>query len=169
MTNPGLDERTMGERIMRYRVRAGLSRAQLSGLIGRSPSWVYKVERGVLLADRLSDLANLARILKVELADLVGEPVPVALFQPLPPRPVGTGVAPARSGRRCGPARRHPHLPLSVARSVLSRSCGRCRPMSSLPRCATCVAAPAPRRAADRGTGPVECRTRLRIRLLSEG
>ena len=177
MTSPRLDQRTMGERIMRHRVRAGLSRAQLSGLIGRSPSWLYKVERGILLADRLSDLANLARILNVDPAELVGEPVPVALVQPLAPRAVEAGVASpaslgasARSGRHCSPARRH-RLPLAVARTMLSRSCGRCRPMSSLPRCATCAPAPAPapRRTADRGTARPECRTRLRIRLLSEG
>jgi len=92
MTNPRLDQRTMGERIMRHRVRAGLSRTQLSGLIGRSPSWLYKVERGILLADRLSDLANLVRILNVDPAELVGEPVPVALVQPLAPRPVEAGA-----------------------------------------------------------------------------
>jgi hypothetical protein len=200
MTNPRLDERTMGERIMRHRVRAGLSRAQLSALIGRSPSWLYKVERGVLLADRLSDLANLAHILKVDPAELVGEPVPVALVQPRAPRRVGTVVASpaspgaprdehhtgahagssltgapgaaARSGRRCSPARRHRHrralLPLAVARTVPSRSCRRSHPLSSLPRCASCPPAPAPR-CADRWTGPPECRTRLRIRLLSQG
>src|ERR1700704_6335165 len=118
MTSPRLDQRTMGERIMRHRVRAGLSRTQLSGLIGRSPSWLYKVERGILLADRLSDLANLARILNVDPAELVGGPFPGALAHPRAPRPVRPGVAPpascgasARSGRHCSPARR-PRLPL---------------------------------------------------------
>jgi transcriptional regulator with XRE-family HTH domain len=147
MTNPGGDERTMGERIMRYRVRAGLSRAQLSGLIGRSPSWLYKVERGVLPADRLSDLANLTRILKVQLADLVGEPVPVALVQAPAPRPVETRAAspaplgPLPTGADAGllssPALRHrpsrPPRPLAVARMVLSPSCGRRRPCRACP------------------------------------
>jgi transcriptional regulator with XRE-family HTH domain len=166
MTNLRLDERTMGERIMRYRVRAGLSRAQLSGLIGRSPSWLYKVERGVLPADRLSDLANLTRILKVQLADLVGEPVPVALVQALAPRPVQTRAAsPAplgaphtgvHAGRLSSPALRHRHSrpprPLGVARIMPSPSCGRRRPCRACP-----------------GVQPGRRRTRARDPLLSQG
>jgi transcriptional regulator with XRE-family HTH domain len=162
MTNAGFDERTMGERIMRYRVRAGLSRAQLSGLIGRSPSWLYKVERGVLPADRLSDLANLTRILKVQLADLVGEPVPVALVhapRPVETRaasPLGTPHTGADAGLPSSPALRHrpgrPLRPLAVARIVLSSSCGRRRP------CRACPGAQAGRR-----------RARARDRLLSQG
>jgi transcriptional regulator with XRE-family HTH domain len=57
-------------------VRAGLSRTQLSGLIGKSPSWLYKVERGVLAPpDRISVLSELARVLRIELDDLLTEPV----------------------------------------------------------------------------------------------
>jgi transcriptional regulator with XRE-family HTH domain len=70
------DERTLGERIHRHRVRAGLSRTQLSGLIGKSPSWLYKVERGVLAPpDRISVLSELARVLRIDLDDLVTDPV----------------------------------------------------------------------------------------------
>jgi transcriptional regulator with XRE-family HTH domain len=166
MTDPRSDERTMGERIMRYRVRAGLSRAQLSGLIGRSPSWLYKVERGVLPADRLSDLANLTRILKVQLSELVGEPVPVALVQALAPRPVETRApSPASlgalhtgadAGRLSSPAlhQRHsrPLRPLAAARIVRSPSCRRHRPCRAYP-----------------GVRPGRRRTRARDRLLSQG
>jgi transcriptional regulator with XRE-family HTH domain len=73
---PEAHERTLGERIHRHRVRAGLSRTQLSGLIGKSPSWLYKVERGVLAPpDRISVLSELARVLRIELDDLITDPV----------------------------------------------------------------------------------------------
>ncbi|HEV7465635.1 MAG TPA: helix-turn-helix transcriptional regulator [Candidatus Dormibacteraeota bacterium] len=73
---PEAVQRTLGERIHRYRVRAGLSRTQLSGLIGKSPSWLYKVERGVLAPpDRISVLSELARVLRIEVDDLLIEPV----------------------------------------------------------------------------------------------
>ncbi|HEY0409647.1 MAG TPA: helix-turn-helix transcriptional regulator, partial [Candidatus Dormibacteraeota bacterium] len=77
----------IGQRIMRYRVRAGLSRAQLSGLIGKSPSWLYKVERGVLMPDRLSVLSELATVLRVDISELAGAPVPTALLSPTGPVP----------------------------------------------------------------------------------
>jgi transcriptional regulator with XRE-family HTH domain len=73
---PEAGRRTVGERIHRHRVRAGLSRTQLSGLIGKSPSWLYKVERGVLAPpDRISVLSELARVLRIELDDLLTDPV----------------------------------------------------------------------------------------------
>jgi Helix-turn-helix domain len=74
------DGRTIGETIMRLRVRSGLSRVQLSGLIGKSPSWLYKVERGDLIPDRLAVLAELARVLRVDLGELAGRPVPAPLM-----------------------------------------------------------------------------------------
>jgi transcriptional regulator with XRE-family HTH domain len=76
MGRPEADERTLGERIHRHRVRAGLSRTQLSGLIGKSPSWLYKVERGVLAPpDRISVLSELARVLRIEVDDLLTDGV----------------------------------------------------------------------------------------------
>ncbi|HEY2703647.1 MAG TPA: helix-turn-helix transcriptional regulator [Candidatus Dormibacteraeota bacterium] len=74
----------IGQRIMRYRVRAGMSRAQLSGLIGKSPSWLYKVERGLLTPDRLSVLSELAAVLRVDISELAGAPVHPALVPPPP-------------------------------------------------------------------------------------
>jgi transcriptional regulator with XRE-family HTH domain len=73
---PEAGERTLGERIHRHRVRAGLSRTQLAGLIGRSSSWLYKVERGVLAPpDRISVLSELARVLRIEVDDLLTDAV----------------------------------------------------------------------------------------------
>jgi transcriptional regulator with XRE-family HTH domain len=82
MADISTEQLPIGKRIMRYRVRAGMSRNQLSGLIGKSPSWLYKVERGVLMPDRLSVLSELASVLRVDISELAGAPVPTALLSP---------------------------------------------------------------------------------------
>ncbi len=65
---------TIGQRISAYRRRRGLSQPQLAGLIGRPKSWLSQVERGVHGVDRLSVLLDLSRVLRVEVADLIGRP-----------------------------------------------------------------------------------------------
>jgi transcriptional regulator with XRE-family HTH domain len=75
--------RTTGERIKHYRVRAGMSRPVLGGLVGRSAEWVKALETGRLLTPRLSLLLQLARALDVDdLAKLTGNDldVPVEVF-----------------------------------------------------------------------------------------
>ena len=67
-----LDPRAIGERLRHHRARAGLTRAQLGGLVGRSPSWVARAERGEIRLDRLSILQKLGRALGVPLGELVG-------------------------------------------------------------------------------------------------
>src|SRR5258706_16423963 len=79
---------TVGQRIKLYRERAGKTRAVLGGLVGRSPEWVKAVETGRLLPPRLPMLDKLARILRVSVGDLVGDPS-------LPPDPVTTPGHPA--------------------------------------------------------------------------
>lgn len=64
----------IGTRIAAYRRRRGLSQNTLAGLIGRSESWLSQVERGVRTPDRLSVLIDLADVLHVDVADLVGRP-----------------------------------------------------------------------------------------------
>lgn len=64
----------MGERIGVYRRRRGLSQQVLAGLVGRSESWLSQVERGVRSVDSLSVTLDLARVLKVEPANLIGRP-----------------------------------------------------------------------------------------------
>lgn len=64
----------IGQRIAAYRRRRGISQTALAGLIGRSESWLSQVERGIRSADRLSTLVDLAEILHVDVADLVGRP-----------------------------------------------------------------------------------------------
>lgn len=64
----------LGRRIAAYRRRRGISQTALAGLVGRSESWLSQVERGTRSVDRLSVLIDLAEILHVEVADLVGRP-----------------------------------------------------------------------------------------------
>lgn len=64
----------IGQRIAAYRRRRGVSQAALAGLVGRSESWLGQVERGIRSVDRLSVLVDLAEILHVDVADLVGRP-----------------------------------------------------------------------------------------------
>ena len=69
---------SMGERIAMYRRRRGLSQAVLAGLVGRSESWLSQVERGIRSVDRLSVVADLSRVLKVDAGTLIGRPWEVA-------------------------------------------------------------------------------------------
>src|SRR3712207_5370765 len=62
----------IGERIAAYRKRRGMSQEALAGLVGMSRSWLSQVERGIHTVDRLSTLTDLAAVLRVDVADLVG-------------------------------------------------------------------------------------------------
>ncbi|NEW38549.1 helix-turn-helix transcriptional regulator [Nocardia cyriacigeorgica] len=80
--NP-VEEAPIGSRIKRLRERAGMSRAVLAGLVGRSTEWLKAVENGRLQPPRLPMLLHIAHAL--ELADLAeltgnGHAVPVAVF-----------------------------------------------------------------------------------------
>ena len=57
-----------------YRTRRGISQVVLAGLVGRSESWLSQVERGVRDVDRISVLVEMAKALRVDLAELVGQP-----------------------------------------------------------------------------------------------
>jgi transcriptional regulator with XRE-family HTH domain len=60
-----------GTYLCRLRRSRGLSQTALAGLVGRSESWLSQVERGLRPVDRLSVLAELARVLRVDLATLL--------------------------------------------------------------------------------------------------
>ncbi|MGH3714209.1 MAG: helix-turn-helix domain-containing protein [Micromonosporaceae bacterium] len=63
-----------GDRLRRYRQRAGMTRPVLGGLVGRSAEWVKALETGRLQTPRLPLLIRLAQLLGVDdLADLTGE------------------------------------------------------------------------------------------------
>jgi transcriptional regulator with XRE-family HTH domain len=67
-------DRPIGERIAIYRRRRGISQTVLAGLVGRSESWLSQVERGARSVDRLSVLVDMAKVLKVDVATLTGQP-----------------------------------------------------------------------------------------------
>ena len=67
-------DRPIGERIAIYRRRRGISQAVLAGLVGRSESWLSQVERGARSVDRLSVLIDVAKVLRVDVATLTGQP-----------------------------------------------------------------------------------------------
>ncbi|WP_380585334.1 helix-turn-helix domain-containing protein [Streptacidiphilus monticola] len=68
------DHMTVGERIAFYRKRRGYTQEVLAGLVGRSTDWLAKAESGRRQPPRIDMLAELARILRVPLGDLVGQP-----------------------------------------------------------------------------------------------
>ena len=71
-------EGPIGERIRIYRQRRGLSQRELAGLIQRSESWLSQVERGIRSVDKLSVLIDIAKILKVKVEILSGQPFALA-------------------------------------------------------------------------------------------
>jgi transcriptional regulator with XRE-family HTH domain len=62
---------TIGERVAYYRRRRGLSQVTLSELVGRTESWLEKVENGRAALDRVSLIVQLANALDVSLHDLL--------------------------------------------------------------------------------------------------
>jgi transcriptional regulator with XRE-family HTH domain len=62
----------VGERIRTFRENRGLTRRELAELVGRSEPWLYLIERGQRQPARYTDLASLARVLQVTVADLIG-------------------------------------------------------------------------------------------------
>ncbi|SEN21073.1 helix-turn-helix domain-containing protein [Nonomuraea pusilla] len=65
---------TQGQRIARARHRKGWDQATLAEKIGRSVSWLSKVENGRMPLDRMSVVGQLAEVLGVEVAELTGQP-----------------------------------------------------------------------------------------------
>jgi transcriptional regulator with XRE-family HTH domain len=68
-----LDDRELGQRIAYWRRRRGLTQEIFADRIGRSKSWVEKVERGARSAGRLTTLDLVCEVLRVDLATLIGE------------------------------------------------------------------------------------------------
>ncbi|MEU4565156.1 helix-turn-helix domain-containing protein [Micromonospora sp. NPDC023956] len=75
MTTPGRQDRRelpIGRRVAQLRARRGMSQQVLADRVGRSKSWVDKVERGVRTLDRLSVIETVAAALGVAPGVLVG-------------------------------------------------------------------------------------------------
>ena len=76
------DAYSVGERIAFYRRRRGLTQRVLADLVGRSEDWLSKIERNERDIRRLDVLTDLARELRVNLGDLLGQPVLVEDDEP---------------------------------------------------------------------------------------
>lgn len=68
-----MDDREMGRRIGYWRRRRNLTQAVFADRIGRSKSWVEKVERGDRSASRLTVLDAICEVLQIDLSALLGE------------------------------------------------------------------------------------------------
>lgn len=68
-----MDDRELGRRIGYWRRRRKLTQAVFADRLGRSKSWVEKVERGERSAGRLSILDDVCAVLQTDVAALIGE------------------------------------------------------------------------------------------------
>lgn len=76
---------SIGERVAFYRRRRGMTHATLAGLVGRTTSWLEKIENGRAPLDRVSVIRDLARVLDVSLHDLLPDDVRDANLTPREP------------------------------------------------------------------------------------
>ncbi|XTZ18458.1 helix-turn-helix domain-containing protein [Micromonospora echinospora] len=65
-------ELPVGRRVAQWRARRRMTQQMLADRLGKSKSWVDKVERGVRALDRVSVIEDLARVLRVDPAVLLG-------------------------------------------------------------------------------------------------
>ncbi|MFC8849415.1 MULTISPECIES: helix-turn-helix domain-containing protein [unclassified Micromonospora] len=63
----------IGRRVARWRVRRRLTQQMFADRLGRSKSWVDKVERGVRALDRYAVIQQVAEVLRVDPLVLLGE------------------------------------------------------------------------------------------------
>jgi transcriptional regulator with XRE-family HTH domain len=68
-----VDDRELGQRIAYWRRRRGLTQEIFADRLGRSKSWVEKIERGARSAGRLAMLDLVCEVLRIDLATLIGE------------------------------------------------------------------------------------------------
>lgn len=71
-----MQDRELGRRIAYWRRRRGLTQLIFADRIGRSKSWVVKVEGGARSAGRLPILDAICDVLQVDLSTLVGQEPP---------------------------------------------------------------------------------------------
>ncbi len=62
----------IGRQVAYLRVRRRLSQQSLADRLGKSKSWVDKVERGVRSLERVSTIRDIAAVLRVDAATLLG-------------------------------------------------------------------------------------------------
>ncbi|MYT22186.1 helix-turn-helix domain-containing protein, partial [Streptomyces sp. SID7760] len=64
----------MGARVRVARIAAGLTQAEMAGLVGRSERWAEDVEAGRLPLDRHSLITAVATVCEVDVVWLLGQP-----------------------------------------------------------------------------------------------
>src|SRR5258705_6038946 len=67
-----VDDQPMGRRVAYWRNRRKLSQQLFADRLGKSKSWVDKVERGVRRLDRFSTISEIADVLQVDVQGLMG-------------------------------------------------------------------------------------------------
>ncbi|SCE70897.1 Transcriptional regulator, contains XRE-family HTH domain [Micromonospora coriariae] len=75
----------MGRRVAQWRVRRNMTQQQFADRLGKSKSWVDKVERGVRRLERVSNLREVAETLRIDVEVLLAA-------RPVRPTPVAAGV-----------------------------------------------------------------------------
>jgi transcriptional regulator with XRE-family HTH domain len=71
-----MDDGEIGRRIAYWRERRGMTQQLFADRIGRSKSWVEKVEAGTRTADRLSVIEIICEVLRIDLPVLIGRELP---------------------------------------------------------------------------------------------
>jgi transcriptional regulator with XRE-family HTH domain len=62
-----MDDRELGSRIAYWRERRGVTQKLLADRVGRSKSWIEKVEAGTRSANRLPILLSICKELRIDL------------------------------------------------------------------------------------------------------
>jgi transcriptional regulator with XRE-family HTH domain len=71
-----MDDRELGSRVAYWRARRGMTQLLLADRIGRSKSWIEKVEAGKRSANRLPILQAICEELRIDLPVLIGNDLP---------------------------------------------------------------------------------------------
>ncbi|WP_405425443.1 helix-turn-helix domain-containing protein [Micromonospora sp. NBC_00617] len=85
-----MNELPVGRRVAQWRVRRNMTQQQFADRLGKSKSWVDKVERGVRRLERVSNLREIAETLRIDVEVLLPA-------RPVRADPIGAGVEEIRS------------------------------------------------------------------------
>ncbi|MEU8406565.1 helix-turn-helix transcriptional regulator [Micromonospora sp. NPDC048842] len=107
-----MNELPVGRRVAQWRVRRNMTQQQFADRLGKSKSWVDKVERGVRRLERVSNLREVAETLRIDVEVLLAA-------RPVRPTPVAAGV----DGVRTALARYH--LPGADRRPLVEKLAAR--------------------------------------------
>ncbi|MFV2084471.1 helix-turn-helix domain-containing protein [Micromonospora sp. LOL_021] len=88
----------IGRRVAQWRARRRMTQQVLADRIGKSKSWVDKVERGVRRLDRFSVIHQITQVLRVDPAELVGA---AGSTTPVGTGPAVPGVSAVRAALAC--------------------------------------------------------------------